>query len=103
MTQSKTKAAAAPETSAPTMTAEAIQATLYDERADAKDHAAARKAFDAIATAGRPWEQLPARLKGAARADARRVLDRSGDIADLTSAGYSTQTAARLMRDIGFN
>jgi hypothetical protein len=50
----------------------------------------------------RAWEQLPAKLKTAARGDARRVLgDGIRNPERLTSAGYSETLALQLLRDIG--
>ena len=78
----------------------AMIATLFDKQANGAKAKDARALFSQIAGSGRPWEQLPSRMKSAARADARRLTEKGGSNA-LTSAGYSPQVAARLLRDIG--
>jgi len=49
----------------------------------------------------RPWEQLPSRLKSAARSDAAALLVSSAGLSELLSAGYGLRTAEQLMRDLG--
>lgn len=78
----------------------AMIATLFDKDATGAAAKKAREEFSQIAGSGRPWEQLPSRMKSAARADARRLAGKGGSNA-LTSAGYSPQVAAQLLRDIG--
>lgn len=66
--------------------------------------AAKKKARKAVseAAAKRPWEQLAAMIKAAARADARRLLENAGsDEEALTGAGYSRQAARHLLGDLG--
>ena len=78
----------------------AMIATLFDRNASAATAKQAREQFSQIAGSGRPWEQLPSRMKSAARADARRLTEKGGSNG-LVSAGYSPQVAARLLREIG--
>lgn len=59
-----------------------------------KAKADARKAFSAIADAGRPWEQLPSLLKACARQDVATLTDP-------VKAGYSARTASILLRETG--
>ncbi|KQY20786.1 hypothetical protein [Rhizobium sp. Root483D2] len=63
-----------------------------------EDKSAARQLISAME---RPWEQLPSRLKTAARVDASALLATSGGLAQLISAGYGARTAEQLMRDLG--
>lgn len=62
------------------------------------ERSAARQLVSAME---RPWEQLPSRLKTAARSDAVEVLASSGGLASLVSSGYGARTAEQLMRDLG--
>ncbi|MGJ8570430.1 MAG: hypothetical protein ACSHXI_07005 [Hoeflea sp.] len=82
-----------------------ILALITALSADAGDEAARKQAradFSAIATAGRPWEQLPSGLKAAARADARELVDSgNGKAASLLNAGYHPSAVDRLLHDLG--
>lgn len=49
----------------------------------------------------RPWEQLPARLKSAIRADVRRLVDGGADSAALSAVGYTARIAYHARRDLG--
>lgn len=49
----------------------------------------------------RPWEQLPARLKSAIRADIRRLIESGADESGLRTAGYSSGISRAARRDLG--
>lgn len=49
----------------------------------------------------RPWEQLPARLKSAIRADIRRLIDGGADDAAFSAVGYAPRVVYHARRDLG--
>lgn len=49
----------------------------------------------------RPWEQLPSRLKSAARDDVTAALEAGRAQADLLEDGYSVHTLTHILRDLG--
>ncbi|NVP54461.1 hypothetical protein [Mycoplana rhizolycopersici] len=51
--------------------------------------------------AQRPWQQLPAKLRGAVRADVRRLRDGKLSREDIIGRGYSFAVAEQALRDIG--
>lgn len=68
---------------------------------DPKAMKAAREAVSGIAGGGRPWEQLPQRMRTAARFDAQALLAEGGGRQALLDAGYDGFTAGRLLQDLG--
>ncbi|SOC47090.1 hypothetical protein SAMN05892877_1274 [Rhizobium subbaraonis] len=51
--------------------------------------------------AQRPWQQLPAKLRSAVRADVRRLRDDKLSREDIIARGYSYAAAEQALRDIG--
>ncbi|WEZ84580.1 hypothetical protein P6U16_08400 [Rhizobium sp. 32-5/1] len=49
----------------------------------------------------RPWEQLPSRLKSAARDDVSAALQSGRTRADLLADGYKVHTLTHILRDLG--
>jgi hypothetical protein len=74
---------------------------LCDTLLSASDREGKAAARQLVSAMERPWEQLPSRLKSAARSDAAILLAASGGVSDLRSAGYAERTAEQLMRDLG--
>lgn len=82
---------------------DALVETLFAKDAPEDARKAARAQFDAIAKAGRPWTQLPSRLKSAARADAVRLAGADKTAGALQEGGYSPSVARDLARDLGWH
>lgn len=51
--------------------------------------------------AQRPWQQLPAKLRSAVRADVRRLREGKLSREDIIAKGYSFAAAEQALRDIG--
>ncbi len=84
----------------PAVAADPLQ-TLCDTLLSTSAGEAKAGARQLISAMERPWEQLPSRLKSAARSDAHALLSASGGLSELRSAGYGARTAEQLMRDLG--